>query len=125
MLRKTRFLALATILLPSVAALPALAQQVPPPTSPMMMNSSPADKALVSSMDRMNHGMAANMSGNSDQDFSQMMLAHHQGAVDMAKVELQYGKDPVLRKMAEDIIRTQNAEIKQLQAWQAKHPLSK
>ncbi len=112
------FLAVAAALLAS----PALAQQVPPPTSPMMMNSSPADKALVGSADRMNHGMAANMSGNPDQDFTQMMLAHHQGAVDMAKVELQYGKDPVLRKMAENIIRTQGAEIKQMQAWQAKHP---
>ena len=119
--RMTVLLGLATALL----AAPALAQQVPPPTSPMMMNSSPADKALVSSMDRMNHGMAANMSGNPDQDFSQTMLAHHQGAVDMAKVELQYGKDPVLRKMAENIIRTQNAEIRQLQAWQARHPQSK
>jgi uncharacterized protein (DUF305 family) len=40
-----------------------------------------------------------------------MMIPHHQGAIDMAKAELLYGKDPVLRRLAQEIITTQNSEI--------------
>lgn len=43
-------------------------------------------------------------SGNPDHDFAMMMIPHHQGAIDMAKIELQYGKDPLLRGMAEKIV---------------------
>jgi uncharacterized protein (DUF305 family) len=45
----------------------------------------------------------------------------NQGAIDMAEVELRYGKDPALRKMAEDIIATQKKEIEDFKAWQKKH----
>jgi uncharacterized protein (DUF305 family) len=45
-----------------------------------------------------------------------MMIPHHQGAVDMAKVELIYGKDPVLRRLAQEIIVTQEQEIVVLRA---------
>jgi len=50
-----------------------------------------------------------------------MMIPHHQGAIDMAEVELKYGKDPALRKMAEDIIAAQKKEIEDFKAWQKKH----
>ena len=53
----------------------------------------------------------APMAGNPDHDFAAMMIPHHQGAIDMAKVELVYGKDPVLRRIAQDIIVTQQQEI--------------
>ena len=53
----------------------------------------------------------APMTGDSDHDFAAMMIPHHQGAVDMAKVELLYGKDPVLRRLAQEIIVTQEQEI--------------
>jgi uncharacterized protein (DUF305 family) len=49
------------------------------------------------------------------------MIPHHQGAIDMAKVELQYGKDPQLRKLAQDVIAAQQKEIAFMQSWQAKH----
>jgi len=49
--------------------------------------------------------MNMELSGNADKDFAAMMIPHHQGAIDAAKVELQYGKDPMLRKMAQKIIR--------------------
>ncbi len=49
--------------------------------------------------------------GNPDHDFATMMIPHHQGAVDMAKVELIYGKDPALRRLAQEIIVTQEQEI--------------
>ncbi len=102
-------------------AKPVLAQQ---PASPTMAN--PADKAFSAGMDQMNQTMStAPMTGNADQDFVFMMLPHHQGAVAMAKTELQYGKDPILRKMARDIIASQDNEISEMHAWQASHPMTK
>ena len=55
--------------------------------------------------------MAAPMTGDPDHDFAAMMIPHHQGAVDMAKVVLLHGKDPVLRRLAQEIIVTQRQEI--------------
>jgi uncharacterized protein (DUF305 family) len=51
------------------------------------------------------------MTGDPDHDFAAMMIPHHQGAVDMAEAELLYGKDPVLRRLAQEIIVTQEQEI--------------
>ena len=68
-------------------------------------------------MARMNHGMAsARMTGDPDRDFASTMIPHHQGAVDMAKAELLYGKNPVLRRLAEEIVVTQASEISVMQA---------
>ena len=53
----------------------------------------------------------APMTGNPDHDFAAMMVPHHQGAIDMARIELLYGKDPVLRRIAQEIIVTQQQEI--------------
>lgn len=55
--------------------------------------------------------MRAPMSGDPDRDFVSMMIPHHQGAIDMAKVEVLYGKDPALRRLAQEIIVTQGSEI--------------
>ena len=63
----------------------------------------------------MNEKMSAmKPSGNPDVDFASMMKIHHQGAIDMAEVELRDGKDTQMRKMAKDIIRAQKKEIAQL-----------
>ena len=67
----------------------------------------------------MNVGMAKMMSdmhapgytGDADIDFIAMMIPHHQGAVDMARLVLQDGNDPVTRKLAEEIIASQTVEI--------------
>jgi YVTN family beta-propeller protein len=68
-------------------------------------------------MERMDRDMAAApMSGNPDHDFAAIMIPHHQGAIDMAQAELLYGKDPVLRRLAHEIIVTQRAEIEVLEA---------
>jgi uncharacterized protein (DUF305 family) len=50
-------------------------------------------------------------SGNPDADFALMMIPYHQGAIEMAKVELQFGADPRLRRLAQEIILTQQSEI--------------
>ncbi|WP_428977765.1 CopM family metallochaperone [Lichenibacterium minor] len=80
----------------------------------------PADKAFAASNEEMMKGMEVKPSGDPDRDFVAMMLPHHRGAVEMAKVELQYGKDPELRKLAADIVKAQAVEIAQMQAWQGK-----
>ncbi len=53
----------------------------------------------------------APMTGDPDHDFAAMMIPHHQGAIDMAKAELLYGKSPVLRRLAQEILVTQASEI--------------
>ena len=57
-----------------------------------------------------------------DASFAAMMLPHHQGAVDMARLQLLYGKDPALRRLAQSIIAEQQVEIQQMQAWLKQHP---
>ncbi|PSH68058.1 DUF305 domain-containing protein [Phyllobacterium brassicacearum] len=76
-----------------------------------------ASKAFAAANAKMHKDMAIEFTGNADKDFVLGMIAHHQGAIDMAKVELEYGKDAKIRKLAEDIIAAQEGEIKQMKAW--------
>jgi uncharacterized protein (DUF305 family) len=69
----------------------------------------------------MHKAMNVEPTGNADVDFAANMLPHHQGAVDMAKVELEHGTDPELRKLAQDIIDSQQKEIAFMKEWLAKH----
>ena len=69
-----------------------------------------ADNAAA--MERMDAAMmAVRPSGDADRDFAATMIAHHQGAIDMARLELLYGKDETLRRLAQEIIVTQGQEI--------------
>jgi uncharacterized protein (DUF305 family) len=62
----------------------------------------PFATAMKDSMVRMSAGMhSAPVNGNPDHDFATMMIPHHRGGIDMAKAELQYGKDPAMRKIAQ------------------------
>lgn len=81
----------------------------------------PADKAFAASMKTMMNGMNVKPTGKPDRDFVLMMIPHHQGAIDMAKVELQYGTDPELRQLATDIVAAQEKEIAQMKAWLEKN----
>ncbi len=77
---------------------------------------------MMTGMDAMNHAMAsAPMTGDPDHDFVAMMMPHHQGAIDMARVELRYGRDPALRRLATDIVAAQEREITTMRRWQATH----
>jgi uncharacterized protein (DUF305 family) len=78
---------------------------------------------MKDSMERMDDGMkSAPMNGDIDHDFATMMMPHHQGAIDMAKAELLYGKDPVMKRLAEEIVVDQQSEIQAMQLWLSKKP---
>ncbi len=84
------------------------------------------DAQMAEAMTRMHHAMMLSPSGDPDRDFAAMMIPHHQGAIDMARVQLQYGKDPRLRRLAQGIIVEQAQEIAVMQQildeTPAKHP---
>jgi uncharacterized protein (DUF305 family) len=73
-------------------------------------------------MAKMQYDMGhAPVTGDADKDFVAMMIPHHQGAVDMARAELRYGKDAQIRKLARGIVAAQIREIAQMKEWQAKN----
>lgn len=89
----------------------------------MPMSGAPAaETEYRQAMDRM-HGAMGSMTytGNADIDFARGMIPHHQAAIDMAKTVIEYGSDPEIRKLAEDIVAAQEREIAQLEAWLATH----
>ncbi len=78
---------------------------------------SASTKAFKAANDRMHAAMSIAYSGDADVDFVKGMIPHHQGAVDMAKVVLEHGKDAELRRLAEGIIKAQNDEIAFMTKW--------
>lgn len=80
-------------------------------------------QAMTESMERMNNGMkSAPMNHDADHDFAAMMMPRHQGAIDMAEAELLHGKDPVIRRLAEEIVVDQQSEIQLMQLLPSKQP---
>jgi uncharacterized protein (DUF305 family) len=80
-----------------------------------------AAKAFKEVMDKMHMSMQMDYAGDPDIQFVKSMIPHHQGAIDMAEVELKYGKDPQARAYAEKIIKAQKAEIEEFNAWLKQH----
>ncbi|MEO7380261.1 MAG: DUF305 domain-containing protein [Paracoccaceae bacterium] len=82
---------------------------------------SAADSDMRASMMGMMKSMDTMKStGDTDHDFAMMMKMHHQGAIDMAQMELKGGKDATMRSMAKRIIAAQQREIRQFDQWLAK-----
>jgi len=108
-------LILLVIVIPASAFAVASAQQM------MMGDSTTQDQnwaELMKSMKAMHAAMyAAQPSGNDDEDFVNLMLPHHEGAVEMAKVELLDGNDPQMRRLAQEIIADQESEIQLMRLW--------
>ena len=67
--------------------------------------------AMDAAMTRMHGAMMTGYTGEPDRDFATMMIPHHQGAIDMAEIELRFGKDERLRRLAQGIIVEQRQEI--------------
>jgi len=103
-------------------ALLAAAMLVAIPSAVLADHATSAQEGYKETHDRMMQHMMLPMSGDADKDFAMMMIAHHQGAIDMAEVELKFGKDVTLRALAEKIIEAQKKEIKEMKDWQAAHP---
>jgi hypothetical protein len=82
---------------------------------------SPATEAYRAANRAMHEAMDIEFSDDPDLDFARGMIGHHQGAIDMARIVLEHGRDPDLRGLAEDIIEAQAAEIAFLEAWIAEH----
>ena len=81
---------------------------------------------LIASMDKMHMAMGAvKRSGVSDVNFVRLMLPHHQAAIDMAKAELLHGRDPQIRRLAQEIITDQQSEIELMRLWLKQHPIQK
>ena len=83
----------------------------------MDASASKATQGFEAANAAMHQAMAITYSGNADIDFARGMIAHHQGAVAMAKVVLQHGKDAEIRKLAEAIIASQEKEIAWMEGW--------
>ena len=90
----------------------------------LTMSVPPSTKMFKDAMHMMHEDMNIQYTGDTDADFVRGMIPHHQGAIDMAKIELQEGKDPKIKKMAAEIIKAQEAEIKTMKAWLAEHDKS-
>lgn len=85
-------------------------------------NQSAATKAYMEAAERMHAPMLAGLQASDpDAAFVRGMIAHHQGAIDMAKVVLQYGKDDQAKKWANDVIREQQREIFEMEEWLKKN----
>ena len=83
-----------------------------------LLTADPAWSELIASMEKMHMAMGAvSRSGNSDVDFVWLMIPHHQAAIDMAKTQLLFGKDPQMRRLAQEIITDQQLEIELMQGW--------
>jgi len=77
----------------------------------------PATAGYEAANAKMHGDMAITYTGDPDIDFLKSMIPHHQGAIDMARVVLEHGKDPEIRKLAEDIIAAQEKEIATMREW--------
>jgi uncharacterized protein (DUF305 family) len=85
-------------------------------------SASPDWSELNASMERMHIAMASvKPSGDGDIDFVRLMLPHHQAAIDMAKTQLVFGKDPQMRRLAQEIITDQQSEIELMRLWLKQH----
>jgi uncharacterized protein (DUF305 family) len=114
---------LAVLLVVLIATFPfKLSPQTSPSHEGQTTATNPAWAEFMKGMDKMHSLMSSiNTSKDVDTDFVHLMIPHHEAAIDMAKTELAYGKDPQMRRLAQEIITDQRSEIDLMQLWQKQH----
>ncbi|PCF97114.1 DUF305 domain-containing protein [Vreelandella nigrificans] len=85
------------------------------------LSDNPAVVAYQTANDRMHADMAVSFTGDPDVDFAKGMIPHHEGAIAMSEIVLEYGEDEEIRQLAEEIIAAQESEIAFLREWLEKH----
>jgi uncharacterized protein (DUF305 family) len=116
----------ALVALAALLAAAPLRSQTSPATSTGIAaqtgSDAPEARALRDAGSAIHTGMTSvRQSGDADRDFVASMIPHQQGAIDMATIELQFGKDEETRRLAERIIAAQQQQIAEMNAWLAKH----
>lgn len=89
--------------------------------APGLARAQGAEKEYKASMEKMDAAMMKGMDPDPTKAWAKMMVAHHQGAIDMSKTVLKETKDPMIRQMAEKGIKEQTEEQKMLEEWISKH----
>ncbi|HDT0414667.1 CopM family metallochaperone [Klebsiella michiganensis] len=101
-----------TLLITGVWSVNTIAMVLPPAQASAM------HRQLKLSMEVMHKEMSKGVASNdADIAFAAGMVPHHQGAVDMAHIELKYGKDPEMQALAKEIITSQNTQINEMNQW--------
>jgi len=84
-------------------------------------DAAPSTEAFLAANRKMHAAMDVPYTGDADIDFVRSMIPHHEGAIEMARIARDYGDDPDVRKLAEDIITSQQAEVDWMVQWLEKH----